>query len=99
MNAITMLVRKASPPHWRESIFLAVVAGFATSVVGASFQAAARSETSLTRFTQQSRIYDLVTGLPAPEWIPRASRASADLIGTMRELGELLHASRLIWTT
>jgi ABC-type lipoprotein release transport system permease subunit len=65
MTAITMLVRKAWRRHWRASIFLAVVAGLAASVVGASFQAAARSDTSLARFTEQSRIYDfMVQGCP-----------------------------------
>src|SRR5213078_941750 len=65
MSAIAMLVRTAWRRHWRASVFLAVVAGLAAGVVGASFQAAARSETSLERFEQRSRIYDqLVTGCP-----------------------------------
>ena len=54
-----------APPLARASIFLAVVAGLAASVVGASFQAAARSDTSLERFTKRSRVYDfMVQGCP-----------------------------------
>lgn len=55
-----MLVRAAWRRHWRASVFLAVVAGLAAGVVGASFQAAARADTSLARFRQQNRIYDRV---------------------------------------
>ena len=56
MGAIEMLARAAWRRHWRASVFLAVVAGLAAGVVGASFQAAARSLTSLERFTVQSRM-------------------------------------------
>ena len=60
-----MLVRAAWRRHWRASVFLAVVAGLAAGVVGASFQAAARADTSLARFREQSRIYDrIVQGCP-----------------------------------
>lgn len=78
MNVVTMLVRLAWRRYWRASIFLAVVAGLAAGVIGASFQAAARSETSLARFTQQSRIYDLlVQGCP-PGVDPQSIRGQAD---------------------
>jgi hypothetical protein len=65
MSAIAMLVRAAWRRHWRASVFLAVVAGLAAGVVGASFQAAARADTSLARFRERSRIYDrIVQGCP-----------------------------------
>ena len=80
MNAMVMLVRKAWRRHWRASIFLAVVAGLAASAIGASFQAAGRSDTSLARFTRQSRIYDLmVQGCP-PGVDPRSIDGVTDMI-------------------
>ncbi len=55
-----MLVTSAWRRHRRASVFLAVVAGLAASVVGASFQAADRAGTSIPRFMAQSRIYDQI---------------------------------------
>ena len=51
-----MLVRTAWRRHWRASLFLAVIAGLAAGIVGASFQAAARADTPLERFAAHSRI-------------------------------------------
>ena len=65
MTAIAMLVRAAWRRHWRASVFLAVVAGLAAGLVGASFQAAGRAGSSLERFNARSRTYDqLVQGCP-----------------------------------
>src|SRR5882724_265296 len=90
MNAVIMLVGNAWRRYWRASIFLALVAGAAASVVGASFQAAARSETSLARFARQSRIYDLmVQGCP-PNVDPRSISGQAD--GIKRCLNSELNA-------
>ncbi len=74
MGAIGMLARAAWRRHWRASLFLALVAGLAAGVVGASFQAAARASTSLERFTIGSRVYDEVAqGCP-----PEVSKADID---------------------
>ncbi len=60
-----MLVRAAWRRHWRASVFLAVVAGLAAGVIGASFEAAGRADSSLSRFSERSRIYDrIVQGCP-----------------------------------
>jgi hypothetical protein len=65
MAAIWMLVRAKWRRHVRASLFLAIVAGLAAGLVGASFQAAARADSSLERFTQRSRVYDeVVQGCP-----------------------------------
>src|SRR5258705_6172042 len=65
MTAIWMLVRAAWRRHGRASVCLAVVAGLAAGVVGASFQGAARAHTSIPRFIAQSRTYDrLAQGCP-----------------------------------
>jgi hypothetical protein len=78
MSAIVMLVRAAWRRHWRASVFLAVVAGLAAGLVGASFQAATRADTSLPRFTERSRIYDrIVQGCP-PGVNPADIESSAD---------------------
>jgi hypothetical protein len=75
-----MLVRMAWRRHWRASLYLAVVAGVAAGIVGASFQAAARADTSLERFTRQNRNYDLlVQGCP-PGVDPRKLAGIPDLI-------------------
>lgn len=80
MSAIGMLVRIAWRRHWRASLYLAVVAGLAAGVVGASFQAAARADTSLERFTRQSRNYDLlVQGCP-PGVDPHKLASLSDLL-------------------
>jgi hypothetical protein len=80
MPAIRMLVGAAWRRQWRASLFLAVVAGLAASVVGASFQAAARADTSVARFNQRSRIYDaLVQGCP-PEVDPDSLEGEADAL-------------------
>ena len=79
-NAIAMLVRRAWRQYWRASIFLAVVAGLAASVIGASFQAAARSDTSLARFTRQSRTYDVIVQGCPPTVNVQSLQGSADLI-------------------
>jgi ABC-type lipoprotein release transport system permease subunit len=71
MSAIGMLVRAVWRRHWRASLFLAVVAGLAAGVVGASFQAAGRAGTSLERFNQRSRVYDLVVQGCPPEVNPK----------------------------
>lgn len=55
-----MLVRTEWRRHWRASVFLAVVAGLAAGVVGASFQAVALAGTSYERFAERSRVYDAV---------------------------------------
>lgn len=60
-----MLVRTAWRRHRRASVYLAVVAGLAAAVIGASFQAAGRADSSLDRFAERSRIYDrFVQGCP-----------------------------------
>ncbi|MEP6660266.1 MAG: ABC transporter permease [Acidimicrobiales bacterium] len=80
MTAIGMLVRAAWRRHWRASLYLAVMAGLAAGIVGASFQAAARADTSLERFRRQSRNYDLlVQGCP-PGVDPRKLASISDLV-------------------
>jgi hypothetical protein len=65
ISAIGMLVRTGWRRHWRASLFLAVVAGLSASVIGASFQAAARADTSLERFVARSQVYNrVVFGCP-----------------------------------
>jgi hypothetical protein len=54
------------------------VAGLAAGLVGASFQAAARADSSLARFSERSRIYDrIVQGCP-PGVNPADVESSAD---------------------
>jgi hypothetical protein len=80
MSAIAMLVRAAWRRHWRASVFLAIVAGLAAGVIGASFQAAGRAGTSLERFREQSRIYDrIVQGCP-PGVNPAEFASDADAL-------------------
>ena len=68
---MTMLVRAAWRRYWRASVFLVVVAGLAAGVVGASFQAASRADTSLERFARQSRTYDLLVQACPPGTDPK----------------------------
>jgi ABC-type lipoprotein release transport system permease subunit len=66
--------------HLAASLLLALVAGLAASVVGASFQAADRASTSLERYTARSRTYDeFVSGCP-PGVDPNELNGIADLL-------------------
>src|SRR3954469_15204188 len=53
-----MLGRTAWRQHGRATLFLALIAGLAGAIVGASFQAAGRADTALERFQARSRIFD-----------------------------------------
>jgi hypothetical protein len=80
IGAARLLLRAAWRRHWRASLFLAVVAGLAAAVIGASFQAARRAETSLPEFVEHIRVYeDFTQGCP-PGVDPATFTGEAELI-------------------
>jgi len=98
ISAIGMLLRTAWRRHWRASLFLAVIAGLAASVIGASFQAAARADTSLERFRARSETYDRMVSGARPASTRIASRQEQFIekcanLATTERLREMLSTS------
>lgn len=80
MAALRMLVRTMWRRHLVASLLLALMAGLAASVVGASFQAADRASTSLERYTARSRTYDLMLNGCPPGVNPDELTGVSDLL-------------------
>src|SRR5262249_25990878 len=81
VDAVRMLVRAAWRRYWRSSLFLAVSAGLAAAVAGASFQAASRAAIGIPvgMFITQ-RVWRAVTaGIDLPA---RAATAWATVVIT-----------------
>ena len=110
MSAVALWVRSVLRRRIGATVALAVLAGIAAGVVGASFQAARRADGAVERYAGRSRSYDvLLQGCPpevvdfaaATESVPSAVAQCSNLRLTTRMGREVIDGRRDVeaWTT
>ena len=80
MGAVTLWVRSILRRRWGATVALAVLAGLAAGVVGASIQAARRADGAIERYAERSRGYDVVVYGCPPDVEPPNQLSITELV-------------------